>query len=198
MDKEPNVKYEDVPLNEIVTHNNGNAQYTKTWSQKHKGDYAIFSANNFEPIAYVDMYDYDGDYLTYSKNGCAGYITLMSGRFSVNGDRCVMTINDAYKDKIDLMYLKYYLEPIFRSNKKGRMGEFGKNEFTKLNSSMIRGLNIKVPIPMKNGKYDLEKQREIADMYRQVDEIKQGLIDKIQQLISINVVPVVSDEETEG
>lgn len=198
LDKEPDVQYEDVPLNEIIIHNNGNAQYTKTWSQKHKGEYPIFSANNYEPIAYVDSYDYEGEYLTYSKNGCAGFITMMNGRFSVNGDRCVITINDTYSEQIDLMYLKYYLEPIFRSNKKGRMGEFGKNEFTKLNSSMIKGLNIKVPIPLnESGQYDLEKQKEIADRYRQVDEIKQGLIERIKQLISINVIPNVINEDAD-
>lgn len=190
IDKETGIRYKDIPLNDIVTHNNGNASYTKPWCQKHKGNYPLYSANNFEPIAFVDSFDYDGEYLTYSKNGCAGYITLINGSFSVNGDRCVMTINEDYNGMVDLLYLKYYLEPIFRNNKKGRLGAFGKNEFTKLNSTMIKGLDIKVPIPLKSdGSYDLGKQKEIADRYKQIDEIKQGLIDKIQNLISINIVP---------
>lgn len=181
-----------MPLNEIVAHNNGNAAYTKTWCQKHKGSYPLYSANNFEPIAYVDIFDYEGEYLTYSKNGCAGYITIFNGRFSVNGDRCVMTINEKFVGKVDLLYLKYYLEPIFRQHKKGRLGVYGKNEFTKLNSTMIRGLDIRVPIPLSNdGSYDLEKQIEIAERYRQIDEIKAGLIAKINQLTSINVIPEV-------
>ena len=101
-----------------------------------------------------------------------------------------MSINDEYAGKISLLYLKYYLEPIFRKNKKGRLGAFGKNEFTKLNSTMIKNLNIKVPIPLTtDGFYDLEKQEEIAARYKQIDEIKQGLINKIIQLTSINVVP---------
>lgn len=190
VDKDPSVKYKDIPLNELVQHHNGSAVYTKTWCQKHKGDYPIYSANNFNPVAYIDCYSYDGQYLTYSKNGCAGFITIMKGQFSVNGDRCVMTINEEYEDKIDLLYLKYYLEPIFRSNKKGRLGAFGKNEFTKLNSNMIKSQNISVPIPLTpNGEYDINKQIEIADRYSQIDEMKQGLIDKISNLISINVSP---------
>lgn len=189
IDKEEGIKYDDEPLNNIVTHHNGDASYTKTWCQKHKGQYPIYSANNIEPIAFVDTFDYDGEYLTYSKNGCAGYITIISDRFSINGDRCVMTINDEYADKVNLLYLKYYLEPIFRKNKKGRLGAFGKNEFTKLNSSMVKNLNILVPIPLaSDGSYDLDKQREIAERYKQIDEIKKGLIDKIIQLTSINVV----------
>lgn len=190
IDKEDDVEYEDVPLNSIVTHHNGDASYTKTWCQNHKGKYPIYSANNLEPISHIDSYDYDGEYLTYSKNGCAGFITILNGRFSINGDRCVMSINGEYVEKIDLLYLKYYLEPVFRKNKKGRLGAFGKNEFTKLNSSMIKGLNITVPIPLdSDGLYDLEKQHEIAERYKQIEEIKKGLIDKIVQLTSINVVP---------
>jgi type I restriction enzyme S subunit len=190
INKDEGVEYADVPLNEIVTHNNGNAIYTKTWCQGHRGSYPLYSANNFEPIAYVDIFDYEGEYLTYSKNGCAGYITIFSGRFSVNGDRCVMTINEEFVGKVNLLYLKYYLEPIFRQHKKGRLGIYGKNEFTKLNSTMIRELDIKVPIPLADdGSYDLEKQIEIAERYRQIDDIKAGLISKITQLTSICVTP---------
>ena len=194
IDKEDEIKYEDVPLNSLVIHQNGNASYTKTWCQKHKGEYPIYSANNVEPIASIDSFDYDGEYLTYSKNGCAGYISIISDRFSINGDRCVMTINDEYADKVNLLYLKYYLEPIFRKNKKGRLGAFGKNEFTKLNSSMVKNLNILVPIPLAaDGSYDLDKQKEIAEKYKQIDEIKKGLVYKIIQLTSINVLADIEE-----
>lgn len=74
--------------------------------------------------------------------------------------------------------------------KKGRLGIYGKNEFTKLNSTMIREIDIRVPIPLADdGSYDLEKQIEIAERYRQIDEIKAGLIAKINQITSINVIP---------
>lgn len=190
IDKEEGITYADELLNNMVTHHNGDASYTKTWCQKHKGVYPLYSANNFGPIAHVDSYDYDGEYLTYSKNGCAGYITIISGRFSVNGDRCVLHLAEEYKGKIDLLYLKYYLEPIFRKNKKGRLGILGKNEFTKLNGTMIKGLNIQIPIPLdSNGYFDLQKQQEIAGRYKQIEEIKQGIIDKINHLTSISILP---------
>lgn len=195
IDKEEGVNYKEVSLNKIIKHNNGSASYTKTWCQSHRGKYALFSANNFEPIDFIDSYDYDGKYLTYSKNGCAGYITIINGKFSVNGDRCVITINDEYKNMLDILYLKYYLEPLFRKNKKGRLGIYGKNEFTKLNSNMIKELDIQIPIPLdKDSNFDLEKQKEIADKYKQIDEIKQGLIDKIAYLTSINVIPEFAEE----
>ncbi len=101
-----------------------------------------------------------------------------------------MIINEEFVGKVNLLYLKYYLEPIFRQHKKGRLGVYGKNEFTKLNSTMIREIDIRVPIPLADdGSYDLEKQIEIAERYRQIDEIKAELIAKITQLTSICVTP---------
>ena len=188
------INYANVPLNDIVSHNNGIAEYTKIWSQQHKGEYPLYSANNSEPLAHIDTFDYDGEYLTYSKNGCAGYITIIDGRFSINGDRCVMTINRDFEGKVNLLYLKYYLEPIFRQHKKGRLGAYGKNEFTKINSTMIKELNIQIPLPLTDsGEYDLEKQIEIAKKYEQIDTIKAGLIERITQLTSINVATESKD-----
>ena len=55
---------------------------------------------------------------------------------------------------------------------------------------MIKKLNIQVPIPItSHGTYDFEKQKEIANKYRQIDEIKQGIIEKIKSLVEIKVVP---------
>jgi hypothetical protein len=59
---------------------------------------------------------------------------------------------------------------------------------------MVKNLNILVPIPLAlDGSYDLDKQREIAERYKQIDEIKKGLVDKIIQLTSVNVVPDIEN-----
>ena len=127
-------------------------------------------------------------YLTYSKNGCAGYITIMNGDFSVNGDRCVLTFNKGYEN-IDLLYLKYLLEPIFRANIKGRIGINGKNEYTKINSTMVKSLNIMIPIPIKeDGSFDIERQRELAQKYATIDFIKEDIYKKIIQLTNTIIV----------
>ncbi len=50
-------------------------------------------------------------------------------------------------------------------------------------------------IPLaSDGSYDLEKQQEIAAGYKQIDEIKQGLINKIIQLTSINIVQETAEK----
>lgn len=148
----------------------------------------MYSANNKTPLGYINFADYDGTYLTYSKNGCAGYISIMSGKFSVNGDRCVITLNDGYEN-IDLLYLKYFLEPIFRANIKGRIGINGKNEYTKINGNMIKKLNIAVPIPIKSDKtFDVEKQKALSQKYATIDSIKRDVFKQITELTSITVI----------
>lgn len=177
----------EVPLNTLITHYNGKSTYTKDFCQQHKGSFPVYSANNNEPIGYINTADHCGNFLSYSKNGCAGYISIMTGSFSANGDRCVLKLNRDYKN-IDLLYLKYYLEPIFRANIKGRIGVNGKNEYTKINSTMIKKLNITVPIPIKpDGSYDLEKQQELAHKYASIDSIKNEVYSKIRELTNISV-----------
>lgn len=48
----------------------------------------------------------------------------------------------AYRHKKALCYLNYNLEPIFRSNIKGRLGIDGKNKYTKITSTMIKALKL--------------------------------------------------------
>lgn len=188
LDSDNNIDYTYIPLNQIITHNNGKAIYTKEFCQTIKGDFPVYSANNKTPLAHINCADYNGRFLTYSKNGCAGYISVMSGKFSVNGDRCVITLNDGFED-IDLLYLKYFLGPIFRSNIKGRIGIDGKNEYTKINGNMIKKLNIVVPIPIKADKtFDVEKQKELAQKYATIDSIKNDVARQITSLTSITII----------
>lgn len=182
------VKYAHVALNDMITHQKGKAKYTKTWCQKNIGEIPVYSANNKTPFAYTNIADFEGRYLTYSCNGCAGYMSIIEGKFSVNGDRCVIFINAGYED-VDLSYLKCILEPIFRENNKGRFGINGKNEYTKINSTMISALNIKVPIPVRDdGSFDLEKQKDLASKYFLIESIKADVDKKVKDLLSFKIL----------
>lgn len=182
-----NTNSKKIPLNYIIEHQNGKSLYTKEYCKNNIGKYPVFSANNKVPFAFLKSFDYNGEYLTYSKNGCAGFITILNGQFSINGDRCLIKLTEEYKE-FDLQFLKYYLEPIFRKNKKGRVGIQETNEYTKLNSNMIKKLNIQVPIPIKaDGSFDIDKQKEIANKFATVENIKKELYRQIMELTSIIV-----------
>ena len=190
IDKDDGIEYADIPLLTLFTIKNGSSSFTKAYTNSHKGAYPLYSANTDGAYEHIDSFDYDGDYLTWAKDGLAGYIMVhRNERFSITGHRSILIPNDNIQN-ISLLYVKYYLEPIFRSLKKGRVGHMGANEYTTLNLDMLKEANIQIPIPLTaDGSYDLEKQIEIAERYRQIDEIKAGLITKINQIISISVIP---------
>ena len=87
------------------------------------------------------------------------------------------------------MYLKYYLEPILRANIKGRLGVDGKNEYTKINSTMIKKLNVVVPVPIKaDGAFDLAYQQELAQKYATIETMKESIYNQIETLTNIVVI----------
>lgn len=175
--------HKEVNLTKLFTPQRGNSKYTKTYCFNNLGEYPVFSANNNEPLAYSNFYDYDGGYLTVSVNGIAGRITKKDGKFSINADRVILV---PLVEKIDLDYIKFTVEPILRSKIKGRMGHNGQNEFTKLPSGAIENIKISIPIN-EDGSYDLEAQQEIANKYRKIQQINNSICKQIEELIDIKI-----------
>ena len=174
--------YKEVPLNELFEYKRGRS-CTKTYCNQHKGKNPVWSANNLEPLAYVDFYDYDGKYISLSRNGIAGKITILDGKFTINEDRFLLI--PKYKN-IDYNYIKFTVEPILRSKKKGRAGHSGQNEFTKLSFTILDGVKIKMPIK-EDGTYDLDAQNAISKKYIKLYEIKDGIQEKLKKVISSNI-----------
>ncbi len=158
----------------------GNSKYTKTFCRDNKGDYPVYSADNKKPLGTMNTYDYDGEYLTISINGLAGKIAIFNGKFSTTADRVVCIPNE----NIDIKYIMHVAEPILRNKNKGRKGDLGKNEFTKLTPDMIKSTLIPVPIT-KDGTFDVEKQKELSAKYEQIDTIKRELSEMLTQLTEI-------------
>lgn len=79
--------------------------------------------------------------------------------------------------------MRYILEPIFRKLAKGRKGDHGEDEFTKLYPSMIE--NIDVPLPVdENGEISIKLQKEIASSYLAVEQYKQEIISKLDTILN--------------
>lgn len=173
--------FKEVKIGEIFETKKGLSKYTKSYGQANKGEYPVYSASNIAPLTFIDTYDYDGKYLTWATNGFAGYIKVIDEKFSANGDRGILVpkINN-----IDLDYIKFTLEPILRKLAKGRKGDNGEDEFTKVYPSMVEGCAIVMPI-LSDGKFDLEAQKSISQKYLMVEQIKflmEQELEKIEKL----------------
>jgi hypothetical protein len=168
-----------MPLSMLLTTVKGKGVYTRKYGDEHKGDYPVFSASSATPLTYIDSFDYNGKYLSWSTNGIAGTVTILDGRFSINGDRGLLIPKT---EQIDLQYLKYVLEPIFRNLAKGRKGDKGEDEFTKLYPSMIENVDIPLPVDY-NGSICLMSQQDIARMYETIEQYRAEILDKLDALV---------------
>lgn len=166
--KKLKITYKDFPLSQLFDIERGLSKYTKRYGNLHKGEYPVFSASNNAPLTRIDSFDFDGDYLTWATNGLAGYIKNISGRFSINADRGLL------KPKIknlNIKYIKYKLEPVLRNLAKGRKGEKGEDEFTKVYPSMLENLSISMPID-SHGEIDIPTQNEAVEKIIFIEDIK--------------------------
>lgn len=161
---------------------------SKRYINDNKGDYPVYSTQLDEAFGHIDTYMYDGKYLIWNTDGLGGYIRLMDDKFSITNIVGIMKTKKKYKDIVDLEYIRRNLQPIFRENIKGREGLNGKSEYTKLNSTMIKDLDIKIKFPVdKNGDIDLDKQREIVKKYYYIDEMKENINKEIKRLLATKI-----------
>lgn len=177
---------EYLPLPMLFETNKGFAKYTKKYGNLHSGQYPVYSASSQKPLTHLDTYDYDGRYMTWATNGFAGTILILDGRFSINGDRGILLPKDDRTD-LDFDYMKFILEPIFREMAKGRRGDNGEDEFTKLYPSMLE--DVMIPVPVDHDKHiSLEAQKSIAKKYLTIQQCQQKAVEKLDALISQKVL----------
>ena len=183
--EDENYRYSFIPLPALFETVKGASKYTKKYGNTHSGPYPVFSASSNKPLTQLDTYDYDGRYLTWSTNGFAGTILIIDGKFSINGDRGILLPKDGRQD-LDFDYMKYVLEPLFRELAKGRKGDNGEDEFTKLYPSML--VDVMVPVPVdENGQVDLTAQKEIAAKYLTVQRYQSDIVSKLDIVINQKV-----------
>ena len=77
-------------------------------------------------------------------------------------------------ENLYLSFIKCIVQPAFYKISKG----YGNN---KVGTNQIKDILVKVPID-KNGKFDFEKQKEIAQKYEKVEELKKELTEKLDML----------------
>jgi type I restriction enzyme M protein len=189
--KKSNVGYKSFVIKNLFDLEKGFSKYTKKYGDLNKGEYPVYSASNIAPLTYINSFDFDGEYLTWATNGFAGYIKIISNKFSINGDRGLLKPK---QKNLNIKYVKYKLEPILRELAKGRKGEKGENEFTKVYPSMISDIKIDFPVDDK-GEISVGLQDEIVGEFVFVEEIKQKVKKYKEQLNKLNIEISEADQK---
>ena len=181
-------KMKEIKFNEMFDLRRGKV-LSKKYLHEHKGDYPVYSTQVNEIFGSIDSYMLDGKYLLWNTDGLAGYIRVVNGKFSYTNIVGVMLFKEDFDPQhISLEYLRIFLEPIFRRNIKGRIGENGKNEYTKLNSTMIKNLDIKINLPINHSsQIDLDAQLEVVRKHLIIEEKRKQLLKKKNEIESLNI-----------
>lgn len=168
------------PLTELFTIERGIGKYTKTYTQAHLGDYPLYSGNTFGEFAFIDSYDYDTPCLTWAIDGLAGYMMVHSTPFSATNHRGILLPKTT---DIDIDYIKFALQPLFRQAKKGRVGDNGENEYTSLPPFMLNDIEVCIPVD-ETGEISLDLQREIAASYLAIEQYRREILSKLDALLN--------------
>jgi len=172
-----------VVLGEIFDTAKGNAKYTKRYMHDHKGKYPVYSSqtSNLGQIGSIDTYDYDEKCFTWTTDGTyVGTVFYRNGKFSITTHCGILKVKKEYKEKLDFEYLNFILNQTLPDYKLGE----GSNK--RLGIERINEISIEIPIKT-NGDFDLAKQKEIAEKFRKIGEIRKKLEDDYQRIINTKV-----------
>lgn len=162
-----------------------NSKFTKTFIDKNKGTIPVYSASKFpDNVDYGYVKDklagikYFEDCLTWNIDGSIGKVYLRKGRFSLSEKVIPLIVQDEYKDKLDLLFLKYAIEMEFSKHYFGFDNKAGKGK--------IQEIEISVPTA-PNGKFDLNLQKQLAEKYKRIEEIKKSISDELDKISTTEI-----------
>ncbi|WP_341762993.1 MULTISPECIES: N-6 DNA methylase [unclassified Candidatus Tisiphia] len=171
--------YKELSIANIFKIKKGLAKYTNIFVKNHKGDYPLYSAQTIDRgiIGYIDSYDYDCECLTWTTDGIyAGTVFVRNGKFSMT-THCGALITKI--PNISLEYVYSYLTENLKTYAKG-------TDNKRVTVEIIKNVKVKIPITQA-GEFDLQKQKEIAEKYRKIEEIKRNLKAELEKIENIKV-----------
>lgn len=179
-------KTKSVPVAELFDTKKGNAKYTKKYIHDHRGEFPVYSSqtSNFGEIGEINTYDYDKKCFTWTTDGIyAGTVFYRDGKFSITTHCGILDIREKYKKKVDFEYLHFILSQT--------LPNYALAEWANKRVGIERMNEISVDIPIKKGgDFDLEKQKEIADRQKKVEQVRSKIKEDFEatQLLKVEVV----------
>lgn len=169
----------------------GNAKYTKKYMHDHKGEFPVYSSQTSDlgEIGSIDTFDYDEECFTWTTDGTyVGTVFYRNGKFSITTHCGILRVKPQYKDKVNFEYLNFILNQTLPNYKLGE----GSNK--RLGTERMKEVQIEIPID-ENGEFDTEKQKEIADKFKKIEEIKTKLKDNYEKMINSKVQIIEAEED---
>jgi restriction endonuclease S subunit len=173
-------------IKEIMTSPSTNSGLKKkdvSPSKKSDNYLPVYSASQNENLIFGWVSKEDGwksykNVLTWNKDGSSGIVFYRKEEFVPYEKVKILEIRDELKSCLDYNFLKFIIE-----NKLLSLGfNFG------FKASMERVLEVEIKIPIdKNGNFDIEKQKSLAERYEKISSLKMAIENLYNTILNVNV-----------
>lgn len=176
----------NISVSELFAVARGHSKYTRAYGDRNPGHVPVYSASLSGPMTHIANADFTGKYLTFTTNGYGGTVQILDGEFAINADRAVL-VPHADARLPDYRYLARVLEQAFRPLAVGRVGDKGRNEFTKLPPKLA--LQATIPLLVDDvGDDDFSAMEQFGEAAERADVLQRNLKAREEQLSSTNIV----------
>ncbi|MCR5349801.1 MAG: restriction endonuclease subunit S [Acholeplasmatales bacterium] len=183
-------KFKEIPLFDMFIPHQGNAIFTKkNINNNHwNGKIPVISSNtdnngvlDYVDLKYVNEKDlYKVPCLTWSVDGYAGKLFARNLEKNpvgfVPNNHCGVLVPKIDVSDIYFPYLILILQPQFFANAKNANNK-------KLGNNQMKEIKVSIPLNEDN-QFDIDAQKQIAEKFKKVDEIKNDIISKIDDMIN--------------
>ena len=184
LELDTNSNNKKVKISDIYDFAKTNSHMTKKLCNKNPGKIPVYGCSYLKnevlgQIAKkVPGVKYYKDSLTWNRNGSVGRFFIREGIFSTNEDHRVIILKKKYSDMIDPLFMKYTLEKEVR--------KLGYTFLQKLGQSNLETIEVNIPVNNLK-KFDIKKQKEIAEKYYKLYKIKDEITKEFAELSEITV-----------
>ena len=171
-----NSNFKQITLNDIFHIKSGNSKITKKFVEKNKGNFVVYSANTKEKgiFGYINTFDFNVECIQITTNGVyAGTVFYRKKhKFSINGDARLLIKK---VENLDYKFLMHQIQKVFLTH-----------NFNWQNKPTIAKIkNIKIRIPVKNKKFDIDKQKEIAKKHIAIENMRHTLEQELKNITNL-------------
>lgn len=179
IEPEHSTLYKNFILENILESHSGNQNLKKSFIEKNKGEFPVYSSNTKENglFGYINTYDHDIECVQITTNGVyAGTVFYREKhKFSINLDARLYIPKES---NLDCLYLSFELQRVL-----------GKKNFNwEYKPTIERTKHLKIRIPVtKDGSFDINKQKELAQKYKKVEDVKKNISRELEKIENIKV-----------
>ncbi len=151
--------------------------------QANQGEIPVYGGKIEEtPIGYIkdhlDKVKYFENCLAWNREGSVGYVFLHKHRFTTNDHHRPLMVKSEFVEQIDLLFMKYTIQEALL--KQGfRWSKTASKE--KVSKTVIA-----VPVN-KDGTFDLQSQKKIAEKQYNIESIKQSISLELSRIADVDI-----------